>query len=130
LSGNPVRGGRGNLIEHFRIGADGHVADTQYDLVSREEADEERQEGPQYQYGDGQGEYGDGSYGSNGNYGGYAPPGYGGRSYYPNQGWRPGPPPPPSRGLFGNWFGQGYQQPQQPPPPPPTARGFFTPWGQ
>ncbi len=133
VSGTPVRGGgRGDFVEHLRLESDGQVADTQYQLVSREEADEEREEQTQYQYSNNEqgGDYGYGSYG------GYAPDGsyqggYGGRSYYPNQGWRqspPQPPPPQQRGLFGNWNSPGYQRP--PPPPQPTARGFFTPWWQ
>ena len=45
MSGTPVRaGGHGDFIEHFRIGSDGQVADTQYDLVSREEAEQRRNE--------------------------------------------------------------------------------------
>ncbi len=83
------------FIEHFRRGADGQIADTQYQLISRDDA---------YAY---QGQGGDqggfwnggGGTGSNGQ--------WVGRSYYPNQGWR-GPPEQPSRGLFGlfqpwNW---------------------------
>ena len=37
-------GGHGDFIEHFRISSDGQVADTQYDLVSREEAEQRRNE--------------------------------------------------------------------------------------
>jgi len=115
-SGTPERGGRGDLIEHFRIGSDGRVADTQYQLVSPEEASEET------------------LYSSNeqGYYGGYGADSsdYGGRAYYPNQGWQQAPPPAP-RGLFGTWSTPGYRQqlPRPPPPPPPSARGLFTPWG-
>jgi penicillin-binding protein 1A len=138
MSGTPLPGGRGGFIEHLRLDPDGQVADTQYQLVSREEADEEREEQTQYQYSNDEGGYYGNSYGNYGTYGGYAPDGsyqggYGGRSYYPNQGWQrspPQPPPPPQRGLFGNWNNPGYQRPALPPPPEPTARGFFTPWGQ
>ena len=125
MSGVPVRGGQGNLIEHFRIGPDGRVADTQYQLVSPEEAAEQRDEATQYTNNE------QGYYEGYGGYGGGAP-GYGGRSYYSNQGGQQGPPPAP-RGFFGNWSNPGYQpqqRPVQPPPPPqPTARGLFTPWG-
>jgi len=126
MSGDPVRGGRGDLIEHFRVGSNGRVADTQYQLVSPEEAEERRDEATQYSnnepgYYEGYGGYGD------------APPNYGGRSYYPNQGWQqrpPQPPPPAPRGLFGNWANPAYRPPPEPlQPPRPTARGLFTPWG-
>src|SRR5580658_3763413 len=41
MTGAPAQGGsRGDFIEHFRIGADGQVANTQYELVSQEEAEE------------------------------------------------------------------------------------------
>ena len=50
---------------------------------------------------------------------------YGGRAYFPNQGWQAGPPPaqqPPQRGLFGlPLFGQ--------PAPAPTVRNPNTIWG-
>ncbi len=126
MSGTPVHGGRGDFIEHFRIGSDGHVADTQNLLVSREEAEESRQEGRQYSD---QGY--DGYYGSDGGY----QPGYGGQSYYPNRGWQRGGPQPEQRGLFGNWDSDNwgnpnYQRQRPSPPPQPTARGFFPPWGQ
>jgi penicillin-binding protein 1A len=135
MSGTPIRGGRGAFIEHFRVGPDGHVVDTQNLLVSREEAEEYQQQGTQYSEQDS-----DGYYGSDGEYGGYGDggPGYGGRSYYPNRGWQ-GPPQPQQRGLFSNWNNDNwgnpnYQRPRPlpppPPPPQPTARGFFTPWGQ
>ena len=137
FSGTPVRGGRGNFIEHFRIGSDGRVADTQYQLVSPEEADEQREEQSQYSnteqgYGDNQQGYSDNQQGSY-QWDGYgSPPAYGGRSYVPNQGWRgpPQPPPPQSRGLFGSWGGAGDRPPPQPDQPQPTARGFFSPWWQ
>jgi penicillin-binding protein 1A len=117
-SGTPERGGgRGTFVEHFRIGPDGRIADTQYQMLSREEADMRSQdtgEGPNGEYG-----Y---SYG----YGGQ------GRSYYPNGRWQVAPPGPFSRGIFGNWGNPFYQaQPQQQQQPqqaaPPSARGF-APW--
>ncbi len=127
-SGTPERGGgRGAFIEHFRIGPDGRIADTQYHMLSREEADlrgEDTGQGPNGEYG-----Y---SYG-------YGSP-YQGRSYYGNGGWQVAPPQPPppqpfARGLFGNWgnpfYQAGPQQQQQQPPqqaPPPSARGFYAPW--
>jgi membrane peptidoglycan carboxypeptidase len=108
-SGTPERGGgRGNFVEHFRIGADGRITDTQYHMLSREEADMRSQETGDYSYG-----YGDQ-----------------GRGYYPNQ------PQPFARGLFGNWGNPFYQaqpqpQPQRPPQaPPPSARGFYAPWSE
>jgi penicillin-binding protein 1A len=130
MSGNPARGGGGNFIEHFHIGADGHVADTQYQLISPEQAAGEPQEATQYgnnEQGYYEGYGNDGGYGGSGAYGGAAE-GYGGRSYYPNRGWQPRlpQPPPPPRGLFGNLGNSGYaQQPQQAQPGP---RGLFAPW--
>jgi len=121
MSGTPVRGG--NFVEHFHIGADGHVADTQYQLISPEQAADEAQEATQYGNNE-QGYYqGYGGYGADGG----AAEGYGGRSYYPDRGWQqrlPQPPPAP-RGLFSNWGNSGYGEPQQPQPAP---RGVFAPW--
>ncbi len=119
MSGDPATYGRGNFIEHMRIDPDGQIADTQYQLVSREDADEQREQQ---------------QYGYNGYYQGYGNSDgadYGGRYYYPYEdGQRELPQPPPTpRGLFSNWGNSGY--PRQPPPaqpPQPTARGFFTPW--
>ncbi len=99
-SGNRMNGG--NFIEHFRRSADGQIADTQYQLVSQEEA-----------YAGQGGE-------SNPFWGGAAD--NSGRSYYPNQGWQQLPPQPPpqqpSRGLFGLF------RPWNDEPP---SRNFF--WG-
>jgi len=92
MTGDRVNGG--GFIEHFRRGAGGEVADTQYQLVSREEA-----------YYQGQ-QYNDQNYfwGGGGD--------YNGRYYYPNQGWRPLPPQPPAqRGLFGFFFRPWSEQP-------------------
>jgi penicillin-binding protein 1A len=115
--GTPERGGgRGAFIEHFRLGADGRMADTQYHMLSREEADLRREDAG----------------GANGEFGHSFGYGNQGRSYYPNGGWQAGPPQPAApqpfaRGLFGNWGSQPQQQqPQQ--PQQPSARRFFAPW--
>jgi membrane peptidoglycan carboxypeptidase len=114
VSGDPVRGGSGNLTEYFRLGPDGRVADTQYQLVPPEQASDEGYEA-QYPGASARGDDEDGS-----QY--YA--GGPGRSYYPRQGWPNGPPQP--RGLFSSPWGddQDGRQPQ------PMARGLFGPWGQ
>jgi penicillin-binding protein 1A len=125
MSGDPVSGGRGNFIEHFRISPDGQVADTQYQLVPREEAQERSYQDTQ-DADTQQGYYGE--YGGSAGYGGY-----GGRSYFPDRGWQQGPPqppPPPWRGLFGNWGAPAYPPQPQVARPQPPARGLFTPWGQ
>ena len=100
VSGNRMNGG--NFIEHFRRSADGQVADTQYQLVSQDDA---------YAYQGGE---------SNPFWGGASD--YSGRSYYPNQGWQPlppqAPPRPPSGGLFGLFRPWGQ---------PPPSRNYF--WG-
>jgi membrane carboxypeptidase/penicillin-binding protein len=94
-SGDRVTGGRG-FVEHFRLDADGRFTETQYQLVSREEAYGWRGRDSQ---GDGewmatnQGfwvrPFGDNGYWSN-------------RSYAPFSGWQAPPQPqPPARGLFG-----------------------------
>jgi len=98
MSGNRVNGG--NFVEHFRRGADGQVADTQYELVSSDDA---------YAYQGGQYDQFWGGATDNG-----------ARSYYPNQGWRPLPQQPMSRGLFGLFRPWSEQ-------PPPPSRGYF--WG-
>ena len=97
--------GGGSFIEHFRRDAEGKPEDTQYQIVSREDAYAVRSEP-----GNDQGSYygGQGGYGNDGRW-------TTGRTYYPNQGWSPAPPPPPqpvARGLFQPWGGQnGGQQP-------------------
>ncbi|MGA9947914.1 MAG: hypothetical protein WBQ24_06655, partial [Xanthobacteraceae bacterium] len=100
---NPPPSG-GAFIEHFKRGTDGQVADTQYMLVSHEDA-----------YATSQGQYGDDDQNNSffGNlFGGNRSNGqWIGRSYYPNQGWS-----------------QGSQAPQPQAPPQPPARGFFQPW--
>jgi membrane carboxypeptidase/penicillin-binding protein len=103
MSGNRMNGG--NFIEHFRRSADGQVADTQYQLMSQDDA---------YAYQGGE---------SNPFWGGAAD--NSGRTYYPNRGWQPLPPQPPpqqpvSRGLFGLF------RPWNEQPPPPN-QGYF--WG-
>ena len=111
-SGDIIRNGRGNFVEHFRLGPDGRVADTQNELVPREEAIARVNEQPQTSNDD-TGFFGDGW--------------HTGQSYVPNQGsWQP-------RGFFTPWGNPGY--PQQPPPPSrgqqpqPATRGFFENWG-
>jgi len=100
----PPAGG-GSFIEHFRRDADGKPEDTQYQIVSREDAYAVRTD-PNTDQGSYYG--GQGGYGSDGRW-------TTGRTYYPNQGWSPAPPPPPqpvARGLFQPWGGQnGGQQP-------------------
>jgi len=100
MTGTPAQsGGHGDFIEHFRVGADGQVANTQYELVSQEEAEERQQEQTQWTNNEQ-------------------------NSGYPQQGWGF----PFGRSLFGPW-GQAQPQPPPPPPPQPQARGLFAPWG-
>jgi penicillin-binding protein 1A len=101
VTGTPVQaGGRGDFIEHFRISSNGQIADTQYDLVSREEAEQRRNEQTQLTT-------------NEQNFGWFGQ----------QQGWgQPAPPPPPS--FFAPW-GSNQAQPQ----PQPQARGLFAPWG-
>ena len=110
-SGDRVSGGHG-FMEHFRRGPDGHVDDTQYQMVSREDAYAWRNQGQQDQndqgwgwfWGNNQGFFGSPGYNGQGYYG------QNGRSYYPNRGWQQAAPPP------------------QSPPPQPMARGLFQFW--
>ena len=93
VSGDRVTGGRGGFVEHFRLGADGKVDETQYQLVSREDAYASRTEDP-VNMDQGLGNWG---FWGPGAPGGSAPA----RSYYPSQGWQPAPAPRPmARGLF------------------------------
>jgi membrane carboxypeptidase/penicillin-binding protein len=101
------------FIEHFRRSADGQVADTQYELVSREDAYYQSQ--PQ---GDDQQSF---FWGGGPNNGGQ----WVGRSYYQNQRWQQAPPQPPpsqqSRGPFSLF------QPWTQQPPPRQNQDYF--WG-
>src|SRR5208282_5215712 len=92
-----VTGGRG-FVEHFRLDADGRFDETQFQLVTREDAYASRNE----DQAEGWGAWGWGA----GN----------GRSYYPSQGWQPESPQPPQ------------PAPATAPPPRPLARGLFAPW--
>jgi penicillin-binding protein 1A len=119
VTGTPVQaGGHGDFIEHFRIGSDGQVADTQYSLVSQEEAEERREE--QTQWTNNEQNFG---YGQQG--GGFIAPF--GRSFFAPFGSNQPPPAPQpqpqpqARGLFAPWGNQGYQRPQ------PQQPSFF--WG-
>ena len=103
MSGNRMNGG--NFIEHFRRSADGQIADTQYQLVSQEDA---------YAYQSGI---------SNPFWGGASD--YSGRSYFPNQGWQPLPPQSPPQQSSGGLFG--LFRPWGQPPPPPPSRNYY--WG-
>ncbi len=103
MSGDRVNGGHA-FIEHFRRGPDGNVDDTQYVMVTREDAYASRSYQGQQGDANQQGcfffwcnQQTDNGQGSNG-----------GRAYYPNRGWQQAPP--------------------QPPPPQPMARGLFQPW--
>ncbi len=102
MTGDPVNSG--GFIEHFRRSPNGQVADTQYQLVSREDAYYQSQWGNNAQVfwgGAGDNE---------------------GRSYFPNQGWQPLPPqqPPPWRSFFGLF------QPRTDQPPPPRSQNYFS----
>jgi penicillin-binding protein 1A len=103
MTGTPVQaGGRGDFVEHFRIGSDGHVADTQYDLVSREEAEERENEQTQWTTNEGN------------------------SGWFGQQGWGQ---PNPLGSLFAPWGSNQAQQPPPQPQPQPQARGLFAPWG-
>ena len=105
-SGDRVTGGRGGFIEHFRLGPDGRFSETQYQLVSREDAFASRNQGEDLGADQGWAGWG----------GGGAPSAQGGgwttgRSYYyPPQSWQPAPAQPPrpaGRGLFSSpWVNQ------------------------
>ncbi len=95
--------GGGSFIEHFRRDAEGKAEDTQYQIVSRENAYAVRNDQGNEPSND-QGSYYP-SYGGYGNDGRWTT----GRTYFPNRGWGPAP--------------------SQPPPPQPMARGLFQPWG-
>ena len=99
MSGDRVTGGRG-FIEHFRLGADGRLAETQYQLVSRDDAYASRNPGQW-------GTTSEGYWAAPSDEGRFLA----GRSYYPAQGWQPG-------------------SPQPAPPQQPVARGLFMPWSE
>jgi membrane carboxypeptidase/penicillin-binding protein len=103
--------GGGSFIEHFRRDAEGKAQDTQYQIVSREDAYAVRSDPDSDQV-----------YGGYGNDGRWTT----GRTYYPNQGWGPAAPPPPqpvARGLFQPWGGQNGA------PQPVPQRGPDNFWG-
>ena len=106
MSGDRVNGG--NFIEHFRREADGQIDDTQYQLVSREDAYNQSQ----YYQGEQSGNYGQGFFWGGGGFGGNGQ--WFGRTWS-NQNWRQQP-------------AQQPQQRSQPQPAQPAARGFFEPW--
>ena len=102
-TGDRVTNGRG-FIEHFRLDATGRFEETQYQLVSREDA-----------YGSRAGSVSEGYWAAQGD-DGFVP----GRSYYPAQGWQQGPAQPPVpqpllpqplRGLFAPLFGDSSESP-------------------
>ncbi len=89
MTGDRLTSGRG-FIEHFRLAADGRFDETQYLLMSREDA--YASSNPDQQWGPPEQSWGHWSWG--------APPG--GRSYYPSQDGQPQPRPL-ARGLFAPW---------------------------
>ena len=112
---------RGNVfVEHFRRESDGQVADTQYQLMSREDA--YASSGYQDQTeGDNQDNWFFNLFGGN-RYGGQP----GNRSYYPNQGWQaqrqaPPQPQPQPRGLFQPWWNDN----PQPAPPAQRSQNYY-----
>jgi penicillin-binding protein 1A len=116
MSGTPVRaGGHGDFMEHFRIGSDGQIADTQHELVSQEEAEEQRNE-PQTQWITSE---------DNSWFGqrGWAQPAPVERSFFAPWGSNQPQPQPQARGLFAPWGNQGYQRPQ------PQQRDLNSFWG-
>ena len=116
MSGARVNGGRG-FIEYFRLGADGRLNDTQYQIVSRDGgyySDDPNFRDDQYSapYQGQRGTTSEGYWAAPQTDGG---PNVAGRSYYyPRQGWQIVPQQPPPQ--------------QQPAPPQPMARGLFMPW--
>jgi penicillin-binding protein 1A len=105
MTGTPARtGGRGDFVEHFRIGADGQVADTQYDLVSQEEAEQRQEEQTLWTNNEQNSGYGQQQQG-------WGLPAALGRFFAPWGGYQPQPQPQPqARGLFAPWGNQGYQR--------------------
>jgi penicillin-binding protein 1A len=90
MTGDRLTGGRG-FVEHFRLDPDGRLSETQYQLISHEDAyassNPDREGGPPEQ------SWGHWSWGAP------SAPG-GGQSYYPSQ---DGQPRPLARGLFAPW---------------------------
>ena len=96
VSGDRVAGG--NFVEHFRLGPDGRLGETQYQLVSREDAYASRNPEPV----DGDQPWGNSGWGGWTGGGWTAGGGLAGRPYYPAPGWQQAPqaPRPVARGLF------------------------------
>jgi penicillin-binding protein 1A len=108
-SGNRITDGRGNFIEHFRLGADGRFDETQYLLVPQDAAAAPGYQGqwPTTAHG-----YWAGTPSYEGRYAN-------GRSYYSNQDQQPG---------YANQdqrSGYPWRGPQAPQPAQPMARGLF-----
>jgi membrane carboxypeptidase/penicillin-binding protein len=101
------------FVEHFRRSGNGQVADTQYDLVNRDDPYVSQMQAPNNDQGFLFG-------------GGGGPTGrWIGRNYYPNQGWQQEQPqmPQPLRGIFGLF----QPRPAPPQPQPQPNRDYF--WG-
>jgi penicillin-binding protein 1A len=111
------------FIEHFKRGTDGQVADTQYQLTSREDAYASNGYQSQQPQEDTQDNWFFNLFGGN-RWG--AQPSTGGRTYYPNQGWqaqRQAPQQPQQRGLFQPWtWGD---NPQPAPQPARRSQNYY-----
>jgi len=107
-SGNRITsGGRGNFIEHFRLGADGRFTETQYQLIPQNEATASGEQGewPTVSRGYWADVPSNEERSANGR---YYYPGQGQQSTYPGRGpQQPPPPQPTGRGLFGSFFWDG-----------------------
>jgi penicillin-binding protein 1A len=105
-SGNRITsGGRGNFIEHFRLGADGRFNETQYQLVPQDDASasEGQREWPTVSRGYWADVPSEEESRSRSYYPGQPP-----QPIYPGQGSpQPRPPQPMGRGLFGSFFWDG-----------------------
>jgi hypothetical protein len=106
-SGERIAAGGQGFMEHFRLEADGRFNETQYRLMSHEDADAMRAY------------YDQNGYGQPTSEGYWAAAPVQQRAYYPGSGWQPFPqqPPPPPQ----------YQRPM-PQQQQPVARGLFLPW--
>jgi hypothetical protein len=115
---NPPPSG-GAFVEHFKRGADGQVADTQYQLVNQADAYASTNQGQSDD--DGQNWF-FGAFSNGGNRGGGQ---WMGRSYYPNQSWQGQPqaqaPQQQQRGFFQFW---NWGDNNPPPPPPPRGQTY------